>query len=268
MGALFAKVRRLNKEAKSLRDEQWHVTFLRANDAVRIAYAIEEALGDPGSKEAIHRIIRSDMNLSTRQISRGKDSLWELDLYRRLKLGGSAVRFDEPDLVVSLGDTLGDYAVACKKIYSERNVAESFSDGCNQILTHGRPGIVAINLDDLLPEDSVWIEPNRSALQSRLEKWNETFIAKNKEHFSKPVERGDCDGVLVYTSLISHVPDMSPQINVTRSSAIWNEGASPAAKLRCNAFLACLDRVLQQNPNCTERGRTQSVAPDVSASKP
>lgn len=244
LGSLFAMVRRLVNDSKPLKDKHWRATFLRANEAVRIARAVEAALDDAGAKEAIHRVTDTDMNLATRQDSRGKDALWELDLYRRLKLGESPVRFEEPDLVVSLGDELGDYAIACKKVYSEENVANGFKAGCEQLVKHGKPGIVAFNLDDLTPEREVWTAPTERALKQRLDEMNRAFINANEAHFRAALERGDCDGVLISTSVISDVPDMTLPINVTRSTAVWNYGAGKEAQVRFNAFRECLDRAL------------------------
>lgn len=246
LGALFAKVRRLHKKAKSLDDDQWRPLFLRATEGAWIAHAIEAALDDTNAKEAVHRIVRSQMGLTTRQKSLGKDALWELDLYRRIKLGGTAVRFDEPDLLVSLGANLGDYAVACKKIYSAQGVPERFEEACDQIREHGRPGIVAFNLDDLLPETEVWAEPDRASLKSRFDAWNKSFISTNEKDFETAVKQGNCDGIVAYTSVIADVPDASPRIGIVRISAIWNKGASPIAKRRCQKFLECLDRVTHQ----------------------
>ena len=242
LGALLAKVRRLHKKAESLTNEQWRPLFLRANEGAWIARAIEAALDDPNAKEAIHRIVRSQMGLTTRQQSLGKDALWELDLYRRIKLGGTAVRFEEPDLLVSLGADLGDYAVACKKIYSAQVVPERLNEACDQIKEHGRPGIVAFNLDDLLPETDVWVEPDRASLKSRLDAWNSSFISENEKYFETAVKQGDCDGIVVFTSVISDVPDMSPRITISRTSSMWYKGATPIAKRRCQKFLESLDR--------------------------
>jgi len=164
LGSLFAMVRRLAKDAKPMNDKRWRTTFLRANEAVRIAYAVESALKDPGAKEAIHRVTDTNMNLTAKQTSMGKDALWELDLFRRLQLGGVPVRFDEPDLVVSLGEKFGDYAIACKKVYSQNNVANSFKKGCEQLADHKKPGIVAFNLDDLTLEEPVWTVPTEFPL--------------------------------------------------------------------------------------------------------
>lgn len=244
LGSLFAKVRRLANDSKTLTDKSWRATFLRANEAVRIARAVEAALDDDGAKEAIHRVLRSDMNLATRQESRGKDALWELDLYRRLKLGQSPVRFEEPDLVVSLGDKLGDYAIACKKIYSDGAGENAFKLGCEQLGRQGKPGIVAFNLDDLTPECEVWSAPTKRELKQRLDEVNSAFVKVHRTLFDMALQRGDCDGVLVSTSVISDVPEMTPPINVTQSTAVWNHGAGEKALVRFNTFQTCLDRVL------------------------
>lgn len=250
LGALFAKVRRLQKKANSLDDGPWRRLFLQANEAVWIARAIEAALADVGEdadervikKELFHRIVRSQMGLSTRQQSLGKDALWELDLYRRIKLGGAPIRFAEPDLVVSLSPHFGDYAVACKKIYSREGVLETLQEACRQIREHGRPGVVAFNLDDLVPEADVWMEPDQVTLKSRLDAMNLSFISTNELDFAKAVESGGCDGIVVFTSVISEVPNIPLPISISRASAMWNKVASSVAKSRGQAFLDCLDR--------------------------
>ncbi len=246
LGSLFAKVRRLADDTKRpLSDEKRRRTFLKANEALRIARAVNEALDDDGAKEAIHRVRTSDMNLDTRQNVNGKDALWELDLHRRFKLGQTPVRIEEPDLVISLGETFGDYSLACKKIYSENNVAHHFDLGCDQISRHGRPGIVAFNLDDIVPEGEAWEFPTERELRQKLNAMNQDFILSNEIHFRSAIARGACDGVLVSTSVISNVLDMTPAVNVTHSTASWFHGARPEAQTRFKTFLKCLDGVLR-----------------------
>jgi hypothetical protein len=244
LAILFSKVKRINEQSKPMSDERWRPVFIQANEAARIARSIEAALEDPGSKAAIDRVTRSDMNLSTRQRSQGKDALFELDLYRRFKLGKVEVRFEEPDLVVSLGNRSLDYGVACKKVYSEANVASRFKDGCRQLRDHGRQGVVAFNLDDLTPANSVWKESEEKSLQLRMETMNREFIYKHKEHFSKAIARGECDGILVCTSVISDVQDMALRINTSWSTAVWTDGSRPDAQQRLDYFRGCLDRAL------------------------
>lgn len=246
LGALFAKIRLLERKAESLKDDEWRKIFLKANEGVWIARAIEAALGEePAStQELFHRIVRTQVSLSDRQQSLGKDALWELDLYRRIKLGGSPVRFAEPDLVVSLGANIGEYSVACKKIYSEQAAIKRFKDACSQIKTHGRPGIVAFNLDDLVPENQVWTEPDNAALKRRLDDMNRSLILPNMDVFTVALERGDCDGIVFFTSVVAEILGAAVPITVARASAIWNNGASSGAKSRGEAFLKCLDQVI------------------------
>jgi hypothetical protein len=244
LAILFSKVKRLNEQSKPLSDEQWRSVFIQANEAVRIARSIETALADPGSKAAIDRVTRSDINLSTRQRSQGKDALFELDLYRRFKLGKVEVRFEEPDLIVPLSNSSLDYGVACKKVYSEANVASRFKDGCRQLRDHRRQGIVAFNLDDLTPENSVWKESEQKALQLRMTTMNQDFVYRHKEHFSKAIARGECDGILVCTSVISDVQDMALPLNIAWSTAVWTGGSNPGAQQRLGYFKECLDRAL------------------------
>lgn len=246
LGSLFAMVRRLANGATKLNDKKWRITFLRANEAIRIANAVEAALDEAGAKEAIHRVTASDMNLATRQESSGKDALWELDLYRRFKLGKTPVHFAEPDLLVSLGVKLGEYAIACKKVYSIDNVQKSFKHGCTQLKTHGRPGVIAFNLDDLSPENSVLKFATERELRQRLDEMNHEFIRVNERHFSSMVKRGDCDGVLVSTSVISDVSDMNPPVTIIRSSAAWTNRKEKESLDRFKTFLECHDKILVQ----------------------
>lgn len=217
-----------------------------AHEGGRIARSIEAALDEPGAKEAIKRVTRKGVNLSTREQSQGKDALWELDLFRRLKSGGTAVRIDEPDLVVTLEGGLGDYAVACKKIYSEENVEGRFRHGYRQIRRQHRPGVVAFNLDDLARPELVWKAPTKKDLWLQLVEVNTKFINENKKYFEKAVARGDCDGVLASTSVASETLDLPDQINFSWSTAMWYEGASSDAQRRFRAFVMLLDRAQRQ----------------------
>ncbi|NTX20852.1 hypothetical protein [Burkholderia cepacia] len=261
LGALFSKVHRLAREASEVRELQSDAAkkrladvrtrfFRQANHAVRIARAVEEALDDDEAKEAIHRVRISNMNLTDRSWSLGKDALWELDLHRWFKLGNVPVRFEEPDLIVSLGETLGDYAVACKKAHSEKNIHNSFSEGCKQIAKHGRPGIVAFNLDDLTPDeegtdsttgDEEKPTPTQDELRAQHDAMNTKFILDNAKLFQAALERGDCDGILVVRSLLTDTCDTKLRTQLNRTSAVWNHGTGPEAKARFNAFLACFE---------------------------
>ena len=103
VGALFAKADRLGRQWEEGAASDDIEMLMQADEAVRIAEAVMEAIGQPEAREAIRRITKSDMRLSTRQASQGKDALWELDLMAFLRGRGVSAAFkDPPDLELAL----------------------------------------------------------------------------------------------------------------------------------------------------------------------
>ncbi|HDX8370981.1 TPA: hypothetical protein RQN12_001946 [Aeromonas dhakensis] len=247
VSALFSSVKKLNVKLETMNDEEYNSIFLRFQNAIQIAQAIEAAITEPNSKEAIKRVITSDMDLYKRHHSQGKDSLWELDLFRRLKLGNVQVKFEEPDLVVYLGEELGDYAIACKKIYSQNSLKTAFHAGLSQLEKHGKPGVVAFNLDEFIPEGAIWQGRYSSSLESQLRCRNTTFLEENEMLFRQGDKIACFDGVIVSTSLVSDVLDLEYNINLARSFAVLqtNKGWLPTQRLR--KFVEYLDRVITQD---------------------
>ena len=221
LGSLFSKVRQLNKQHERDPTGNESDRFFASIEALWIAEALEMAIGEPGSREPIRRIVGSDMSLAGRQLSRGKDALWELDLYRRLKLGGAEVRLDEPDLVIALGNGLGNYGVACKKVYSDSEVVDAFEYGCRQLIRQGLPGVVAFNLDDLMEEKALLRAPTSEALHRELVRRGQKFLTRHAVAFQKMIDRDQCDGVLISISIVSEVPDDPLPITLVRVPVLY-----------------------------------------------
>jgi len=245
LGSLFAKLRHLNKQ--HARDPTGYdpKKFFTSIEALWIAEALEMAIGEPGSRGPIRRIVSSDMSLSGRQLSQGKDALWELDLYRRLKLGGAKVQLDEPDLVIELGNGLGNYGVACKKVYSESGVVDAFESGCRQLKGQDLPGVVAFNLDDLMEEKVLLRAPTSEALYRELAHGGRKFLGRHAAAFQKMIKREQCDGVLISVSMVSEVPDGLLPITLARVPMLYYgaAGSCAAAKKRLEVFQQLIDRV-------------------------
>jgi len=244
LGSLFANLRQLNKQ--HARDPAGYdqKKFFASIEALWIAEALEIAIGEPGSREAIHRIVGSDMSLSSRQLSQGKDTLWELDLYRRLKLGGAMARLDEPDVVVELGNGLGNFGVACKKVYSESRVTEALEYGCTQLKGQGLPGVVAFNLDDLMEEKALLHAPTSEALHQALVSRGHKFLTNHTAAFREKIERGQCDGVLLSISMVSEVrngplPIILARVPMLYPGPVCRHGP---ARTRLAAFRDLIDR--------------------------
>ena len=241
LGRLFSKVLRLSKTSQTLSDGKWHQTFWEASQGVRIAQAVESALDDPAAKEAIKRVTASDMTLTQRQESKGKDALWELELYRRLRLAGAGVRFEEPDLVLSLHG-FGDYAIACKKTYSEKNIRKNLDRAVGQLWARGTPGVIAFNIDDLVPKDTLLKRAESEGLGKALEDMLSLFLTSHKEAFGQAIATGICDAVIASLTVHSEVPSMSPPRNTSTRMAILEHGTNVIARSRARALVSVLDK--------------------------
>lgn len=250
LGSLFQKARALDAQWQAQTDAQDILTLMQADDAVRIAHAVEAVLDDPQAAEPIRRITKSDMHLTTRQPSQGKDALWELDLLALLRRRGVPARMQEPpDLAVTLPGLLGDYGFACKKVYGEDSVASQLRKGCHQLRSMGCSGVVAFNLDDLTPERSLLVEPTRQVVSDHLHALNMAFMQRHQQEFQDAVMASKCDGVLLATTAQADVKGMSPRFNRVTEVTLWTvEGAPPAAKLRIDA----LRRLVDTNPQPAE----------------
>lgn len=222
LGSLFQKSRLLSEQWDAQSDAQDILTLMQADDAVRIAEAVEQVLNESQAAEAIQRITKSDMHLTIRQPSQGKDALWELDLLSYLKRKGVAVRMQEPpDLAVILPGLLGEYGIACKKVYFENSVEKQLKKGCQQLRDMGGPGIVAFNLDDTTPERAILVQPTRQAANDYLHRLNVAFTRRHQRHFQEAVMRGKCDGILLATAAQADIADMSPRFNRFTQFTLW-----------------------------------------------
>lgn len=244
LGSLFQKARLLDEQWQAQTDAQDILTLMQADDAVRIARAVEEVLDDPQAAEPIRRITKSDMHLTTRQPSQGKDALWELNLLSFLRRRGVPVRLQEPpDLALTLPGLLGDYGFACKKVYGEDSVKSQLRKGCQQLNAMGGPGVVAFNLDDLAPERSVLVQPTHQAANDTLHGLNIAFMQRHQWNFQEAVMAGKCDGVLLATTVQADVQTMSPRFNRVAEVTLWTVAeAPPGAHLRIAALRELVER--------------------------
>jgi hypothetical protein len=96
VGSLLARADRLDRDWTAGVASNDNEIIRQADDAARIAEAVLNAIGQPEAREAIRRITKSDMHLSTRQRSQGKDALWELDLMSFLHRRGATASRTRP----------------------------------------------------------------------------------------------------------------------------------------------------------------------------
>ncbi|MFL9996241.1 hypothetical protein PQR34_34610 [Paraburkholderia sediminicola] len=242
LGALFSKADKLNRSWIAQTDKEDIRMLIEADEAARIAESVLSAVNDSAASEAIRRITKSDMHLSTRQPSQGKDALWELSLMKFLQLRNVPTRFkDPPDLEILFSD-LGEYGVACKKVHSEDSVGKQLTKGLKQIEPYRGAGLVAFNLDDLTPGESILASATRSEASGHLDAINRAFIERHRFRFQKAVMDGKCDGIWVSSCVHADIAGLSPRFNRITESTLWTvTEARLATRLRIAELRHLLD---------------------------
>lgn len=205
---------------------------MNAVHANRIAEAILSVRDDSDAQQCLARISGSDMNLSGRTKSQGKDHLWELDLIYALRRHGlSAKLVDPPDIVVDLAGA--PLPIACKKVYSEKGVEAQLRKGTDQLKGKGKGGLVALNIDDLVPDDSILGSAGRAEASDFLAKFNAGFVERHRGTFQRFVKGGRCDGVLISTAVLADLVNSKPRFNLITETTIWTlDSAEPQVKAR------------------------------------
>jgi hypothetical protein len=201
----------------------------------RLADAITALPDEAGLKEALKRMAGSIMQPDDRQASQGKDAVWEVVLLADLKVRGMKAIAAEPDILVNFG--IGDYPIACKKVWSEDNVEKQISKGGKQLRPFSNGGVIALNLDDLVPQGHVVAEPNRAAGQSFLFGFNSAFVARNRVVLERAIETGKCDGFIISTTSPAVLQEEETSFNLCTATSLWHIGEADAVRVqRFRAF--------------------------------
>lgn len=218
-------------------DNQVMIDALHVN---RLADAITLLLNEAGIQEALKRIAGSVMQPAHRGLSQGKDALWELVLQAQLMTSGLAVRAAEPDLLVDIGS--GPYPVACKKIWSLDNLQKQIKQGCKQLGPFRHYGVIALNLDDLVPVGQVVAQPTKDQAMSFLSKFNMTFIEKHQRLLEQAVTASRCDGFIVSTAAAAILSEEETPLYLATQYTLWHvRSKSTGADERFVAFASAFN---------------------------
>jgi hypothetical protein len=163
--------------------------------------------------------------------SQSKNALWEVELWAMLKKRGFAAALREPpDIVVDVGSqTIG---IACKKLYSERHVQNVLSEAVAQIEPTFGIGVIALNIDDLAPPQSILTVEDQAAVGRRVSEPNHRFIKAHERHLRKYLASGRAVCVLVSTRCLVDVRNARAPISNARQSTVWTIPGLPVEKER------------------------------------
>lgn len=186
----------------------------------RVADAASVLHDDPQCRNYLKRLASGNLDLLNRERSEAKDILWELELLHMMRLRGIEARLSEPpDIIAELeGATLG---VACKKLYSEKNVEKVLSNGVAQIETEFEYGIVALNLDDLLQRKKIYIRDDHERLARDIDDFNLDFMRRHERFFRKYLSQGRVLSAFVSTGCLAYIRSSGAGLNNTRQSTGW-----------------------------------------------
>jgi hypothetical protein len=195
---------------------------INAAYAQRITKAMLSAIDDPGALECLRRIASKQIGSLDREQSHGKNALWELELAEKLKSDGFQVRHDEPDLQVRL--SFGSYGIACKKIYSEKGVEAHIRKGAEQIKRAGLYGIVALNIDELLPKDAVIVGSTTDSISLYVERFQNDFLSRNERKLRKFIDDGRIDGIWLSTHVFAPLKSHHSSLTNHFQNLLWSVG--------------------------------------------
>lgn len=186
----------------------------------RIAEAVLPLKGEPEQAQYLKGILSGTLDFFERQESHAKNIFWELEVWSKLRKKTKHVFLKEPpDVVVNFDDTR--IGIACKKIYSERHVQNVLSEAVRQIEREFEFGIVAINIDDLLPADRILNMNTRKAVADRLHQHNDAFRERHDRHFRKYLTSNRLISAIISSTIISDIHNEKPRFNNSWQWTVW-----------------------------------------------
>lgn len=204
--------------------------LLSAAQIERISTAALSLGNCDNPKAILEGLLSGNINLLERKQSKAKDTLWELELLRILLDHKIDARIGEPDLAVRFDGAI--VGMACKKIYSELNFSKTLSNAVAQIERNGDFGIVALNIDDLLPENALLKAETIDAMSARLAERNNQFLREHERYLRKYLTPGRAISVLVSCAAIADVTNAKNRFMNARETTIWHIPGMPEAKAR------------------------------------
>jgi hypothetical protein len=202
----------------------------------RIADAILLLRNEPEKNQFLKKLKSGTLNFFSREKSEAKNTLWEIEVWAQLRKRLNTVYLEEPpDIVVKFKNT--SIGISCKKLYSESHMQNILSQAVKQIEQKFEFGIVAINLDDLLPSDVVLKMESSDAVIERLNDINTNFINRHKRHFAKYFAKSRIISAIISTSILTDVPPERPRFRNTFQWTVWTvDELSQRHKTQINKF--------------------------------
>lgn len=197
-----------------------HEQILASLQLRRVIDAVDTITDDPSRARLMSELLDGTLDLLARAQSKAKDTLWEIELLRILRTNGISSEFGEPDLLLTTSaDPVG---VACKKLYSAANFSKVLSRAVSQIQRSLNLGIVAVNLDDLTPANSILQASTPEVATKMLDKKIYGFMAEHERYLRKYIEPGRAIAVIVSCAVVADLNQNNPRFCNVRQTIAWH----------------------------------------------
>jgi len=193
-------------------------------------------LDNNNSNDYLKHLLKGTLDFRDINPSHAKNILFELEVIGSIKKVFTEAYLGEPDIVVPFKD--GDVGIACKKVVSKKNLKKQLSQGVKQIQKNNfKFGIVAINIDNILPEKKLLEASSREYALDVLHERNMTFIEEYDRFFLKYLNDSRLMALLIVSSTIADVKSASPRYYNISQSTIWTlENLEVSHKAKINKF--------------------------------
>lgn len=201
----------------------------------RIYNGIQLLETEKNKEKYLKNLLDGTLNFFERDISHAKSIFWELEAFTKIKKAISETYLDEPDIVIDIDQFR--IAVPCKKVFSEKGVPKVLSNAVSQIENEHEFGIIAINIDDLIPESVLLKARTFKEAGDKLHAQNMAFLERQERHFLKYLSTSRIVAVIASTSMVTDILDESPKFNNYSQWAIWTiPGLKPNHKKAIDKF--------------------------------
>lgn len=216
-------------------------------DALSVMYicnVVQPLRGHPKAKKYLQNLTVGPLHIFTRGKSVAKNTLWELDIWRKAKKGGLNVELDEPDVIWNENNFVT--GVACKKIYSLKNSHKTIQNAVRQIEKTAKYGFIAFNLDELTPPSKYLTVKNIETAAAVIQKKNIEFLQLFEKTLLRYVSENRVTGVIASTSRVVLIEAEKKELLLLPQMYVWvYPHTTPDHKRRIEDFKAAMVRSMQ-----------------------
>lgn len=203
----------------------------------RLVDAVNAIADETAAPKLLAELLNGTLDLLVRTRSKAKDTLWEIELLLALRENGITATIGEPDLILAASsDQVG---VACKKIYSIAHFSKTLSGAVKQIQKSLKLGIVAVNIDDLIPANSILTAPTEDIAAKVIHAKISEFFTSQERYLRKYVEPGRAIAVFVSCAALADLKKHKPRFCNFRQTVAWHvPSISKEIDFQFNAILS------------------------------